>query len=286
MNIEVSKINADVCRIAFEPIKRNQSIKLLLMSDLHFDSVYCDRKLLKSHLDWGVKNGYTILINGDLFDAMQAKSDRRGGIGALRAELNTNPQYFDNLVDTDVEFFKPYASNIAMIGLGNHETSVLKYYHTNLVERLVTILNLQTKEKGHSIAAMDTGGWVVIKSQRQTEKGSIISKFIHFDHRASGGSVNGGSTSMFRDNRRYPTADIIWSGHIHKFTSRVLGSFGLDQKLNQVTKYQHTIISPCYKEHSGWERDLKFDPYIKGCVRVEFTNTEHGIKTEVVPMVG
>ena len=72
--------------------------KLLLMSDIHYDSKYCDRKLLKRDLDNANKENALILIAGDFFDAMQGKKDLRGSYDELRPEYKTD-KYFDVIVD-------------------------------------------------------------------------------------------------------------------------------------------------------------------------------------------
>lgn len=268
--MEVSKLNKFVTRINFSPISTNDTIKIALMSDLHIDSKYCAQKLLFKHLDRCKEEGRVILINGDVFDAMMGPGDRRGSIGSLKQEIKHNPAYFDNLVQYAVEKLLPYADNIAMIGMGNHESSVLKYYATNLIERLVTLLNYQKADKSFQISAMGTGGWVVIRTSKHTDNGTKMTSKIHFDHKISGGSVNGGTTSLFRANRRFPDADLIWFGHVHKETSRTLSSFGLDSRLRQVEKIQHAVITPCYKYQGAWETENGFDPYVRGFVEVDY----------------
>jgi UDP-2,3-diacylglucosamine pyrophosphatase LpxH len=60
-------------------IDRTKSARFLLISDVHWDAIDCDRRLLKKHLDEAVATDSMVLINGDLFDLMQGRNDRRGG---------------------------------------------------------------------------------------------------------------------------------------------------------------------------------------------------------------
>ena len=129
--------------------------RILLISDLHWDNPHCDRQLLKRHLDEAVAGCHDILINGDLFCAMQGKYDGRRSKGDIRPEHN-NAKYLDSLVETAAEWFAPYAKNIKVIGYGNHETSILKHCETDLIERLVTLLNANTK------SSIEIGGYGVI----------------------------------------------------------------------------------------------------------------------------
>jgi UDP-2,3-diacylglucosamine pyrophosphatase LpxH len=93
---------------------------LFLMSDIHFDSIYCEDKLLTRDLDLAKKEGKWIIINGDWFDAMQGRKDPRGRLDELRPELKTE-KYFDVLVDTTVQYLEPYQENILLFAYGNHE---------------------------------------------------------------------------------------------------------------------------------------------------------------------
>ena len=53
--------NVHVIKAKAEPIK------VLLLSDLHWDNPKCDRELLKKHLDQAKEQGCPILLNGDTF---------------------------------------------------------------------------------------------------------------------------------------------------------------------------------------------------------------------------
>ena len=65
---------------AFEfstPFKANVPMKLGLFSDIHLDSPDCDKTTFKEHLDYCLKDNRYILINGDLFDAILLKDQKR-----------------------------------------------------------------------------------------------------------------------------------------------------------------------------------------------------------------
>jgi UDP-2,3-diacylglucosamine pyrophosphatase LpxH len=59
-------------------IQMDKDQDVLMISDVHFDNPKCDRKLLKKHLDEAKRRNAKVLINGDLFDLMQGKNDKRG----------------------------------------------------------------------------------------------------------------------------------------------------------------------------------------------------------------
>ena len=68
----------------------------LLIADTHFDSIKCDRKLLKKHLDQAKEKNAKIFIFGDWFDCMGGKWDKRSTKADIRPEYNTQT-YFINL---------------------------------------------------------------------------------------------------------------------------------------------------------------------------------------------
>lgn len=82
--------------------------KVLLLSDLHWDNPYCDRVLLKKHLDEALNGDHDILINGDLFCLMQGAYDPRKSKADIRPEHNV-VNYFDAIINTAVDWFTPYA---------------------------------------------------------------------------------------------------------------------------------------------------------------------------------
>ena len=63
-----------------------QHVRMLALSDLHFDNPKCNRKLLKQHLDQAIKSNAFICIFGDLFCAME-------GFGDPRASKSIRPEH-------------------------------------------------------------------------------------------------------------------------------------------------------------------------------------------------
>ena len=114
--------------------------RCLLMSDLHWDNPKCDRDRLKRDLDYAVREGLDIYLNGDTFCAMQGRYDGRRMKSDIREEHNTST-YLDDLVGTGIEWFLPYKDHIRLVGYGNHETSILKNCETDILGRWVEGLN-------------------------------------------------------------------------------------------------------------------------------------------------
>jgi hypothetical protein len=226
--------------------------RILLISDLHWDNPHCDRQLLKRHLDEAVAGGHDILINGDLFCAMQGKYDGRRSKADIRPEHN-NAKYLDSLVETAAEWFAPYAQNIKVIGYGNHETSILKHCETDLIERLVTLLNANTKS---SIEIGGYGGWVIYRFRR-TDRSSTPFKIKYFHGSGGGGVVTKGSIQFNRMMTMIEGADAIWMGHVHESMEMTYTMERLTQKDTIVLRDVLMIRTPAYKEEyqdgsKGW----------------------------------
>lgn len=185
--------------------------KLLLISDLHWDSMQCDRELLKRDLDKAVQDDALIFIFGDLFDAMQGKWDKRASVESFRPEHRTG-QYLDSLVDTAAEWFLPYKDNLALISPGNHETSIQKHHETNLTERLVAILR-------HEKSRVELGtywGYVMCVMNMDVDRKKTAASVIHYHHGyGGGGEVTRGGIDHSRTRGQYD-ADVFVSGHIHR----------------------------------------------------------------------
>ena len=229
-----------------------KKLKVLLISDLHWDNPHCDRELLRKHLDEAVKGGHDILINGDMFCLMQGKYDGRRSKSEIRPEHN-NSRYLDSVVDTAVEWFAPYAHNIRVIGYGNHETSILRHCETDVIERFVTLLNNKT---GSSVQVGGYGGWIIYQHWRG--KSAVSSYKIKYFHGSGGGGpVTKGAINFNRMATMVERADAIWMGHVHESTEITYTVELLNSKHLVELRDILMIRTPAYKEEyndgkGGW----------------------------------
>ena len=93
----------------------DDTLKLLLRSDAHHDSVNNKRDLEKKHLDEAIRDDAYILDFGDLFDAMQGRNDPRRGYQDLRPEFMVS-NYFDAIEEDAAKFYEPYAHRWLLMG--------------------------------------------------------------------------------------------------------------------------------------------------------------------------
>lgn len=168
--------------------------------------------MYKRHLERAVSMDALIFDNGDWFDAMQGREDRRRNQGERRKELNETA-YTDALVREGAQFLGEFAPYIAWMGEGNHELSVKEKVETNLTGRLAERLREQHKGITHAGAY---SGWLWLTFQANKSEAVQWSTRIYHHHGAGGG---GPMTHGVLDTRRQasylPNADVIWNGHSH-----------------------------------------------------------------------
>ena len=202
------------CILTFDSTIR--SYDFLLIADVHFDSVSCDRELLKKHLDEVVERNAKVLIFGDFFDVMGGKFDKRSSKGDLRPEYNTS-NYIDNVVDDAIDFLTPYKEYIMFISPGNHELSILKYHETDVIKRLAKALDAEVGTYG---------GWLRIRYSFK-DAGNRGSYKIAYNHGYGGGGPV--TKDVIQTNRKavyLPDADIVISGHCFDTETEILTTNG------------------------------------------------------------
>lgn len=245
-----------------------------LMSDLHWDSVACDRDMLRRHLDECVERDGGIFIFGDLFDAMQGPKDPRGSKGGTRPELAQSDAYFNDLVEQCAAWFGPYIPYIKVVGHGNHETSAIKHYGVDLIRGFTEKIN----EAGGDAHVLGYEGWVLFRFERQSENstGHRRTQKMYFNHGSGGSSpVTRGVIKASRRAAYLPDADIVVAGHIHESWQLAVprlrltdaGRWYEDEQLHlQMAAYTHD------RDEKGlsWPVTKEFSPKPKGAWRVDF----------------
>jgi UDP-2,3-diacylglucosamine pyrophosphatase LpxH len=245
--MELTKIARNVHSISLS----KEENRVALLSDIHWDNPKCDRDMLKRHLDYCLAQNIPIFINGDLFCLMNGRGDKRGNKSDILLEHN-NARYLDSVVETAVEWFSPYAHILTVIGYGNHETSIIKYQETDLLQRFVDLMNYKNKS---NIFTGGYGGWMVIKYEIRTN--SQMTKTMKYFHgSAGGGIVTRGAINLTRALEIYENMDIFVMGHIHENSSRndVRDTLQYNQGKRVYELHQkqiHLAITGTYKEEYG-----------------------------------
>lgn len=226
------------------------NVKIAMLSDVHWDNPKCDWKYLKSHLDYCLQNDIKIMINGDMFCLMQGQGDRRKNKSDIRPEHN-NSKYLDSIVETAVDFWSPYASLLTVIGYGNHETAIIKWQETDILQRFVDLLNYKN---GTNVQTGGYGGWLIIR-QMITSTQSITTKIKYFHGSGGGGVVTKGAINLTRALEMYEGFDVFTMGHIHENASRndVRDTVKCTKKEGYKIEHKqiHLMITGAYKEEYG-----------------------------------
>jgi len=226
-----------------------KEVEYLLISDLHWDNPHCNRKLLKKHLDEAKEKNSKVFINGDLFCLMQGKGDPRRSKDDIRPEHN-NAKYLDSIIKTAVEWFKPYAEIIEVIGYGNHETTIIKHQETDVLERFVERLNTEAKPK-NEVYLSGYGGWICTKFTQESKNKKKPSRThkIKFHHGyGGGGPVTKGTIQHQREAVKIANADLIWMAHVHEDYEMTYMQESLDYLGNITLKEILMLRTPSYKE--------------------------------------
>ena len=261
---------------------KGKETKLAVFSDLHWDNPKCDRKQLKSHLDYCKSNNIPIFINGDFFCLMQGKYDPRRSKKDILPEHN-KANYIDAVIEDAVDYFTPYAHLFTVIGYGNHETSIIKNLETDPLQRFVDLLNYTAKS---NVFTGGYGGWLVYSIKTPSAKMSKRIKYFHGS--GGGGIVTKGAINLTRALESYEGMDVFLLGHIHENWCRndVRDSVEYNQgkhtyELKQ--KHVHHAITGTYKEEYqdgafGWHIERGAPPKITGGRILTFNMIREGSK--------
>jgi len=232
-----------------ELIREKGQDRVAMLSDLHWDNPKCDWDLLKKHLDHCKENSIPVMVNGDFFCLMQGRGDKRSNKSDIRPEHN-NAKYLDSIIETAVEFFKPYAEILTVLGYGNHETAIIKWQETDILQRFVDILNYECKS---SVMTGGYGGWLIVKKEF---RGSLFPFKVKYFHGSGGGGVvTKGALNLTRALEVFEGFDVFTMGHIHENSARndVRDVLESSPKVGYRIKhkYIHSMITGTYKEEYG-----------------------------------
>jgi hypothetical protein len=229
---------------------QGKQIKIAMLSDIHWDNPKSDWQRLKKDLDYCKENDIPVMINGDFFCLMQGKGDRRGNKSDIRPEHN-NAKYLDSIVETAVEWWSPYAHILTVIGYGNHETAIIKYQETDLLQRFVDLLNYKN---GANVFTGGYGGWLIV---RQLVESNIETSFKvkYFHGSGGGGVVTKGALNLTRALEMYEDFDVFTMGHIHENAARndVRDTINYNTKTGYRHEHKeiHLMLTGTYKEEYG-----------------------------------
>jgi len=259
---------------------------VLLSSDRHLDNPSSDLSLQRFHLDQAKERGAAVLDFGDLFDAMQGKTDKRQSKKDLLArfaaavdldedtdsEQEITRSYLNMLVDYAAQFFEPYVENLALIGEGNHETGVDNKLEYNLLDGLIRDLN---RMGNHRVIRGGYRGWIRFMFSNEASK-HRMSRTAYYHHGYGGGGPV--TKNIIQTNRKavyLPDADYVFGGHVHEHWIFPMSRVRMTSSGKEIADKQYHVQLPTYKEEylnkrGGWHHERGGPPKPIGAVWLRF----------------
>lgn len=262
-----------------------ETIHTLHISDVHFDSIHCNKDLLQKHLDEIKRCDGYVFIYGDWFDVMGCYQDPRSKAKDIDPKyIIRGKEYLNAIVDDSVEFLRPYTKNIAFISEGNHETEIKRRRDVDILDWMIRLL----RENGSSVIKGYYSGWneFVLKYKRGGTSKSILT---HYHHGYGGNAKRSkGMLDSQIATFQYPDADFIFRGHDHqKFHDPSNVKYHYDKARKIVTTgVTHYIKTGSYKDGigaglSGWEVQKGFMPTKLGGWYIDMTFHKRDEITEI-----
>ena len=288
--ITVEKRSPEGIEINVEANATDQ-LSIMYCSDIHADSIACDLDLFQTHLEQANKLKAPVIINGDLFDAMQGRFDPRRDPENLKKDFKVS-SYFDALVMWHSQLLKKYTDiPCFIIGEGNHESSVRKINGTSLTERLAYDFSL------HGINAVGVGYWGYVRVTFKYKKGNgAASHLLYFHHgKSSNAVVTKGAIEFQRQSVFIRDAQAVLNGHIHEAMSLAHKVERFNQRTmrtyTELVWYLRTpgyVLSPSDTgQTTGWVSERHKDPKPRGCMfgNYYFTSEKSEITLDITQKI-
>jgi hypothetical protein len=263
-------VRNNVMTLRYSEISAGWEAWVMLSSDRHHDNIHTLHDLERKHLEKAKERNAIIVDVGDLFCAMQGKYDKRSNMDDIRQE-HVGIDYLDRLVTTAAEFYGPYAKHFAVVGKGNHETSILRKHGTDLTSNFVHRLNA---DYGGDVAIGAYGGWVrFMFKTNKTMARSLKMKYFH--GAGGGGPVTRGVIQTNRQAVYLPDADIVVNGHTHDQWHVPIARERLNNAGTVKRDIVHFVRAGTYKDEygsgaGGWHVERWGAPKPLGCAWLHF----------------
>lgn len=241
-----------------------------LFSDLHVDSPRFAKDQFINDANKAIEKGARLFFNGDIFDAI-LPTDRKRYTRA-NDDFNEDAQ-INKRVEYVAKILLPYVNNIDFIGIGNHEASIIKYDHVDMVKLLVSEL---AKKRDPKLPPIQRGSYQgFLRLWFQHKGGAVRQYVIYRDHGKGGASpVTKGTIPLNRIHTTF-LADLYWLGHSHTdIIDKTAWTIYPDNSGKIIKKRKRSVITAGYNE--GFiQRDLGPDD----CYRSDFVEEKFLVPT-------
>lgn len=243
-----------ICRP--KPIRVSAGVTLgfLLQSDLHIGAPHVDYAAIQREWSEAAEHGDRILINGDVFDAILAKDQKRYTPSVVHPKLRGRNDMVNAAADWAVEMMAPYAHLIDVIGVGNHETQLEKWNSSDITKFLIRDLtkSLPKQYKNHVIHYGGYGGFVDYRLSWGTER-ATRRFLIHYFHGSGGSAPITKGMMDFARRGWVEGVDVVHLGHKHnRFAGHIQAIscpvVGDEPTIRQV---RHVMTGAYFKTYGG-----------------------------------
>lgn len=193
------------------PVKRklNSPYFMLLCSDLHLGSPNSDHDYIARQFKEAQDFDADILINGDIFDAINIK-DKRYDADTLHPKLRGKKDLLKAIVDLGVDVLKPFAKNIKWIGYGNHCEAWTKHCGSDPIRCLLDVLSRENCQAQHA----GFRGFVITGFGVEGYSKQPLHRLKYYHGTGGDSAITKGTTQFYRVARSWH-ADAITFGHAH-----------------------------------------------------------------------
>jgi hypothetical protein len=154
-----------------------------------------------------------------------------------------------------VEWFKPYAEHIDVIGRGNHEQALKKIHEFDILERFVKDLN-EAAQPSTPVRVGGYGGWYILQFvDRKMDKTKMSYKIKYFHGSGGGSPVTKGTIGHERMAAYVENADLVLMGHNHNDYESTITKEVLDGHYRMKLKETLMVRTASYKEEYNNQKE-------------------------------
>ncbi len=179
-------------------------------SDLHLDAHDHNRPKLVRDLDLAAKHKCRMYFNGDVFDLILPGDQKRYVRGN---DIVDSQAAINQIVEQAVQLFKPYVNLIDGIGVGNHESTIIKHHSVDPIHWLVKELNNLRDKSLPPILHMGYTGYIIHRYHINEKR--VRTQKIWYHHGVGGASPSTKGMGTFVKAVYAHDADVYWMGHLH-----------------------------------------------------------------------
>lgn len=281
-------------RMSYVPLGDQKHIgpwlhRLFLTSDWHLGAASSRMDKIAEDLLEADYEDARILINGDTFDAIVV-GDKRHDPSEVHPRLRHTKDMINGVLDWAEELLAPYVDRVDLIGIGNHEDTIIKRGGFNMGLELVRRLN---KHGGK----VHYGGWTGFIDYRFTMPKNNTRRFVIHYHHGSTKSNSTKATLTSLENKKWAEADLYWVGHSHaKVHSSSMRYVVPMQGSEMIEKEIHFVSTPGYlriisgQEGSDGSKSRKRNyaadaAYVPGGMGGAWVNIHHLPKRDKIEVV-